>query len=849
MLLQLLLLMVLLIIIGEPLRFLLSRSFNSFKNLDFIQSCVIDVYLAGLILYAIALIPLHLFTTAIVLGITVLSGILSIFLHRNLLKKTRNWLIIIRRPIIIRDFLSEHKVAILKSTMVFGMFLLSLWIQLAPLSSFIFGSIHDTTLHALFVEIILENGHIPATHQPYLTAAIIYPQGAHVIFAYAYYIMGMIPPIAVFYVSPLFNSMTTLAAYYLGRRVNPTKNLDIIFAFIITFVSMWPTYITWGSNPFIIGFPYYLICLGFVPFLYDSSNLKVAEIFVIGILYGYLASIHLAFYEVIIVSAFLWGLFKCFHKFERLHGIITFLALCIFSVIPIVSFLYRFIKYYPYPGHNIGLPDDMVADPTSPPSPRGQPSQSPILQIITKFPEWLALNYNIHPDLILRIALISFVFIALFIFSYSFKKKRDVLVLEKIAITSLVAGILLNFGTYIFPVILWSRIGFIIYVSACLLISSFTIRFYQLINSIMVRIFQKVTQNNKKAIIGSSMAAIVIFSLIYGPFVYHTVFRRSGSLRVLYGIYAITSESDYELMTWMKNLPENATVLISPYESGGFIPSVSQRKIVFPFTAYLLSASYRRLINLIQQEMINKTTYELLNKFEISHIFIGSDSVYQWGNIPCSEDPKWDPLLFLGNPNFKLIKKIGDSYLFAVSSNPNPTFVFQEDFENFTLNQMEWNIGQLGHGNYNLSLRHHVNGNRFLEIEGIKASSRLLYAVWMDRKIYLPKTSDVFLSFNLNASQTVPPNTVSISISNPNYSQSISFVTPSPIYGNQSNIIILQDTQGFFNFNLSELWMEKLNATLPRKLIIEITLINLDVNSPTLMTIDDITFVVHNSED
>lgn len=838
---QLLFLMFLFVIIGESLRFFLSYFLNFLRNIDLLQACIINVYLAGLVLYAIALMPFQLFTTATSWGITITGGVFSIFLHRNSLKKMKDLLMDNRKQQSIYAFFIENKVIILKGVTVFGMFLLSLWIQVIPLSNFVFGSIHDTSLHALFVEIILENGHIPATHEPYLPAAIIYPQGAQVIFAYSCHILSILPPIAVFYISPLFSAMTTLAAYYLGKELDPTKHLDIIFAFIMSFVSMWPTYITWGSNPFIVGFPYFLICLSFIPFLYNHlSNSKINKLIVIGILYGYLASLHFAFYEVLVVLAFLWGVMKAFSTPKSLRKISNLLVACIFSLLPIIPFFYRFVKYYPYPGHNIGLPDDIVRDVTSPPSPRGQPNQSPIVSILMKFPDWLILNYNVHPDFILRVVLISLIFIALSAFFYSLKEKRKFLTLEKIAIIGFTAGILLNFSTYVFPIILWSRIGFIMYIFACILISTFTLRFCHVIRAFSARVLDKIIKKKDKAVIGSFMITTLTFSALYGPYVHHTILKKSETIQSLYGIYAITSESDLELMIWIRNnLPNNATILINPYESGGFIPSVSQRRVVFPFSAYLLSASYRKLISLIQQEVINLTTYKLLNKFGISHIFIGSKAVQQWGTTPSPENPKWDPLLFLGNPNFKLAKNIDDSYLFSISPNPNPNILFEENFEHLNLNQMGWKIKQIGRGDYNLTFDSQEDGNRFLRIE-TKKTSQWPHVLCLNRKVYLPCTSKVFLSFNLNASKIISPNTVSISIFNVDYSQYLSFVTPSLIYDQQPNIVLLQNFSGFFNFNLAELWMEKFNQSLPQQLIIEIALVNVDAK-PSIVVIDDIT--------
>ncbi len=67
-------LVVALIILGEPVRLFAERVSTLFKNLNFVETCILDVYLGGLVLYAIALPPWHLFR------IPIITGLLFVFL-------------------------------------------------------------------------------------------------------------------------------------------------------------------------------------------------------------------------------------------------------------------------------------------------------------------------------------------------------------------------------------------------------------------------------------------------------------------------------------------------------------------------------------------------------------------------------------------------------------------------------------------------------------------------------------------------------------------------------------------------------------------------------------------------
>lgn len=842
--------MVCLMLIGEALRVIISRYSGLFRRLDILQVLVIDVYLGGLILYILAIIPLGLFSTTTAWALTITFSMFSLLFHRKKFEGVKRLVQPGRkhaRMKAVRDYLLARRGALLENIAVLTMFLVALWIQIIPIANFVFGSIHDTSIHALYVELILENGQIPATHQPYLPAAIIYPQGAHVVFAYSCYILGLIPPKAVFYASPLFNAMTVLAAYYLGKKIHPTRNLGLIFAFVMAFVSMWPKFVTWGSNPFIMGFPLFLVCLSFLPslpVLLDENKLR--EIFVIGILLGYLASIHLAFYEVIIASAMLWLLIEASRKPKKIYKIGNFLIMCIFSILLMAPFLYRFVKYYPYPGHNIGLPSDIVVDVKSPPDPRGTPSHPPLISILMNFPMWLFSCYNIHPYPDLRVLWIGLVSASVLTLFFSLRKKRALYVAERIALIAFGAGLLLDVCAYIFPLIPWGRISLVIYVSACLLIAVFTVRLYFTLRIFFPRIFCIIKRNKKKVFVTRFMASLLVVSALFVPFVYYTISYDPQELQTVYNIFAVTTESDYEIMMWMKhNLYDNAIILISPYESGGFIPSVSQKKAIFPLSAYWFSHSYRRIIDLIHQRVINETTYELMNNFEITHIFVGSRAIQQWGKLRLEENPRWDPMLFLGNPNFKLVKNIGGSYLFNVSYR-NANIVFQEDFEYLSLTQMGWRFAEMEDGNYNLTIVHDESDNHLLRVVAERGeSSRWLYSCWLNRKIYLWSLLNVNLSFHLNASSVKAPNTVSISIFDADRQRHITFATPSVLYNNQTCVIELNSTCVDFSYDISKIWENTYDELLPNITIVELAAVNVDNSSPTDVFFDNITITIN----
>jgi len=188
------------------------------------------------------------------------------------------------------------------------MFLFSLFIQTSPLNHLVFGSVRDTSIHSLFVQVIIENRQTPLTAQPYLNEGIVYPQGFSPIAAYSVLILNYSPPQAIFYLTAFFNALTMLGAYFLGKTLSRKCYLGLSLAFVFAFVAPWPKYITWGSNAFVASFPFYFVCLSLLPF-FVKDKLKVEAVFAIGILFGYLSVLHLQMYETLIASLFLLWLY------------------------------------------------------------------------------------------------------------------------------------------------------------------------------------------------------------------------------------------------------------------------------------------------------------------------------------------------------------------------------------------------------------------------------------------------------------------------------------------------------------------------------------------------------------
>jgi hypothetical protein len=220
-------------------------------------------------------------------------------------------------------------------------------------------------------------------------------------------------------------------------------------------------------------------------------------------------------------------------------------------------------------------------------------------------------------------------------------------------------------------------------------------------------------------------------------------------------------------------------------------------------------------------------------QLNITHVYVGANSSSgTWPlDIESYENRKWNPLVFLSNPSFKLIKRMGAAYLFRVLYG-NPEVVYEDSFEYTNVYNMGWSVINAngcqfkGSGNVSTNSSYAYNGTHNLVITA-KNKGGLFYANGIYRAIYVWNTSSVTLSFYINATTGfTPPDTLSISIYNTSWNQSICFTTPKPSYVEYNSTVVLPTSVGHFSYNISDIWRIAYNATLPK--IFFITIQNVD---------------------
>jgi hypothetical protein len=754
------------------------------------EICILDVYLAGFILYTIAMLPFPFYNLLTITFLTVSCSILTIFIHY---KSLINFLQLDK----IKFSLETNKTRLFDYTIIFLMFLFILLTNLVALSDFVFGSVCDESLHSLMVTAILDNNHVPVALQPYVPEGVTYPQASHVIFAFAFHVLHMDVPKIVFFVSILFKALSVVGAYFLGKKLGSSRVYGLGLSFVFTFISSWPLFIVWGGNPFLFGFPLFLMCLGMLfSLLHFEGENSFAELIALGLLFGYMGAIIISFLQTLIAVALL----VLFYYFIRRNGkfisiLRKFFIVFSVSLLPISPFIYRFFAFYTYPGHNIGIPSDFG----------GWASQQLYL---TQALQWAF--ENLSPNVLIRIFMIL-ILIGLLALIWKTKDYENEKPVIAFALAIFVAASLLSFVAFFlsaeFSVISWGHQGIILSIPINILILVFYFKLARLSQKFKFKWLPRIHFKNSFI----SIPLIIMLLLVTTPFLYNRLFCDPAALRGAGNMFATTVQNDYDLMLWMReNLTSDSVILVHPYDPGLFIPSISHHKIVFPFSGSRFSRSYQALVSLLENNTLRTEEYnvfQLMRNFNITHIFVGTYVVY-WMFNP----PRWNSTLFLGNPNFKLVKNFNETYLFKFEEY-DPNVVFLDDFEYEMWDQNKWRNDSLGNGLGNVTIvtGFGSGGSKCLMITAQTMPTvrgwECKYVYWVNREIFALNNSEVMLSFYLDAREGFGgKDTFALLISDSNSPRSIVITTPSGLYNEFANAITLDSNYGMFSFNLSKEW-------------------------------------------
>jgi hypothetical protein len=208
----------------------------------------------------------------------------------------------------------------------------------------------------------------------------------------------------------------------------------------------------------------------------------------------------------------------------------------------------------------------------------------------------------------------------------------------------------------------------------------------------------------------------------------------------------------------------------------------------------------------------------MIRNLNVTHIFVGSGASYGW-----IQDNKWRAQLFLGNPNFELVKEIGNAFLFRALYN-NESTVFTENFDHDLWYENGWVVWSYGKGQGNATDAETSHSGKCLQIMArcIADPMNWEYGYLASRSIFVINNSDVTFSFCLDATEGFhKKDTFAVLLSNVYRNQTLIIATPNGVYTDYSLAAILDKPEGFFSFDLTKMWLQNYNSSIPTELILE----------------------------
>ncbi len=546
-----------------------------------------------------------------------------------------------------------------------GAFFLGLIFRIVPMQGYILGSVTDSALHTLFVYSIIRVGGIP---QSVFSGSVLqFPQGLHAVLAYFSMISGLPPELVTFYELAFFNATILLAVYCLGK-VLVSKQFALILVLILLIISVYPIAITWGGQIIPWGFTIFFVSLAliFQKFV-NADSLRMPRdqlMFVLpGILLGYLASTYAPLFALLFIILFLVMLLE--HKqFLRQLQSISILIVASLPLFGIWIFRYVVVSNYNTPylvneSSSAAFNAALVAGKQWFPY-KYMTSIQAISQAIYNWVAWpVQVHYPGSTVLLTVLVIIGSGVMVLAIFS------RNHLSLPR-NLLYYVLGALIT-------ILIWGAdnpVGLFYYASGSFSILTTELNKATAIAGTILTPFiaavpiyvllllaaqgKILRPKHRKYVAVIVFSALIVANLVIVPF-------GEQWLTGNYGVYAVTSNSDYQLLKWMRTgIPDNAVVLVNPYDAGQYVQSIANKTALGTFTGITYpSLQYQRVFTLLAHGIVNQTTVSLLKTLNVSYIFVGSRAI-QFG---------WNPELFITHClSFKVVQNYYNSFLFQVIS-------------------------------------------------------------------------------------------------------------------------------------------------------------------------------------
>jgi hypothetical protein len=285
-------------VVGEAVRGTAVRWVPLWRSPEPIERFVLDFYLGGAALYAVAAVEVGAFVRPVVLGVPIAAAL--VLLHRVYRR---------RRQAQCRTEVEESfrglgdGWTLLAVASAAGLFAVELGEAVrAPT-----GNTFDSSLLTTYVALLFQHGSVPLSFRPYGAPAILYPQGTTVWLGWAQLVFGLPPARTAVLVTPWFQALAPLAGFVLGKRLFGTSRAGAAFALGLAWLGPSTRALVGGSNDFVVALPLVLLLASQTWAWTDRRPPDLGTTVGFGLLLGYSAALNVVGTEWLLPALIVLG--------------------------------------------------------------------------------------------------------------------------------------------------------------------------------------------------------------------------------------------------------------------------------------------------------------------------------------------------------------------------------------------------------------------------------------------------------------------------------------------------------------------------------------------------------------
>lgn len=651
------------------------------SRLTWTEQGLLAFYAAGGLLYAIAIIPMPLYSAGTVWGLIVGGAIGDVGLR--LFQRSRKG---VNES---RPTFPWPLAPIALGTI--GLLLFEL--LAAPLPPL--PNPYDGSVQALYAQLLLAHGTVATTLQPYAAAGIVYPQAAATWLTLPTLLWGWPLNESPLLLPPLFLSLTIPAAYSLGERFGGVGSREgrwqgLLFAGFFGLVASWPRFFVGGSYDFAFALPLYLVILGWVPHFGQHGLRSWRDSGTLGVLLGSLTALSVAVGEtvfLVLLGAILTATFR--GRVAPRRWIPQFLATVGIAALFVVRYIYLFLMWFNYPGHVVqatGSPP-YAANPAF----SAVPSMQDVMGWLDPFVPW---KWKLSPIPVLSLEIATLLAAGLLLLAFSSASTRPRLgrcgltsssfVVGGItAVTALFTGFLvlakepaaglgvLNSFTSV------GEVSFLLFISfelVALIPLSIAARFLysqtapQDVGAGSPGRGVMSISRGRRMILDSGRShrlsqpvsialAVVVLLLPLGSGLVATIGSGPGVVAVAYGSLANSTAADVQGLEWAgAHLPACSGLLVAPGSAAQFLPGYGQFRVVFPMLPFPVNLSYQLALNDLSNGVYDSQVRSALLFLNITEVFVTGDTFPGY--------PAFQSQAMTGSADFHALFVLGDVAVF-----------------------------------------------------------------------------------------------------------------------------------------------------------------------------------------